>query len=131
MNRYLGHFFRYQFPALLWAGFIFWISSVPYHRLPKIAHMVNDKIIHAGTFFVLGLLIYRAFAPLGAPKLFRWQRLVISVITVVIYGFFDEFHQAFVPGRSVDIRDASADAVGGLLAAVVIYALTRRDRRRA
>jgi VanZ family protein len=128
VSRYLPHFVRYQFPALLWAGFIFLISSIPYHRLPKFAHLLNDKIVHAGTFFVLGLLMYRALAPLDAPKLFRWQRLVTAVIAVVIYGFLDEFHQAFVPGRSVDIRDATADAVGGILAAIVIFAMTRPSR---
>jgi VanZ family protein len=131
VNRSLAHFFRFQFPALLWAGFIFWISSIPAHRLPKFAHLLNDKIVHAGTFFVLGLLIYRALAPVTTPKLFRWPRLVTAVFAVVIYGFLDEFHQAYVPGRSVDIWDATADAIGGLLAAAVIVLITRRHRSAA
>ena len=131
MIRLLNHFFRYQFPAVLWAGFIYWISSIPSHRLPKFAHLFNDKIAHAGTFFVLGLLIYRAIGPEHPSKAVRWQRLVMAVIAVVIYGFFDEFHQGFVAGRSVDVLDAIADAVGGLLAAIVILALSRRKHLEA
>jgi VanZ family protein len=35
------------------------------------------------------------------------------------FGVSDEFHQAFVPGRSVEILDGVADLVGGFLGAVL------------
>jgi VanZ family protein len=40
---------------------------------------------------------------------------------VVIYGGLDEFHQHFVQGRTADIHDLMADAVGGMLGAALLY----------
>ncbi len=40
---------------------------------------------------------------------------MISLSVVILYGLFDEFHQGFVPGRTSDIFDALADAVGGMI----------------
>lgn len=130
MNSTIKHFFRYQFPAILWAVFIFVASSIPAHKLPKFALMISDKVIHASIFCVLGLLVYRALEPRVKADFFSWRRLMLAVAAVVIYGFIDEFHQSFVPGRSVDIRDASADAVGGVVAGIVLYLASFRKRIR-
>ena len=126
MNRIPKHFFLYQFPAVAWAAVIFFASSIPGPQLPKLAHLVSDKIIHAGIYFVFGLLIYRAFAPRENPDGFVWRRVISSVALVILYGVSDEFHQGFVPGRTKDILDASADAFGGLVSALVVYLLSRR-----
>ena len=131
MNSVPKHFFHYQFPALAWAAIIFIASSIPGPQLPKLAHMVNDKIIHAGIYLVFGLLIYRAFAPRGNPDEFVWRRVIFSVALVIIYGVSDEFHQGFVPGRTKDILDASADACGGLISALVVYLVSRRKAGKA
>ncbi len=80
-------------------------------------------------FFIFGLLVYRALAPRDPVEKIDWIRLMISVSAVVLYGISDEFHQGFVPGRSVDVRDALADAAGGLCSAVVIYLNAIRKRQ--
>ena len=126
MNSSPKHFFLYQFPALAWAAIIFIASSSPGPQMPQLAHLVNDKIIHASIYFVFGLLIYRAFATRENPDEFVWRRVIFSVVLVILYGVSDEFHQGFVPGRTKDILDASADAFGGLVSAVVVYLLSRR-----
>ncbi|MGB5337658.1 MAG: VanZ family protein [Gammaproteobacteria bacterium] len=41
----------------------------------------------------------------------------------------DELHQLFVPGRSADIFDVLADAVGGLLGAGLMVLVTRIIRQ--
>jgi VanZ family protein len=126
LNNYFAHFIRYQFPAVLWALLIFWASSIPATKLPTLAHFINDKVIHIIFFFVLGLLVYRALEPRKKPERFNWKRLLISIAAVVLYGVFDEFHQSFVPGRTVDVLDATADAIGGILSALVLYIATKR-----
>ena len=128
MNAMVRHFFRYQFPAVAWAAMIFIASSIPGHNLPKFALMINDKVIHATIFFVLGMLVYRALEPRVKVEIFNWRRLLLAVTVVVAYGFVDEFHQSFVPGRTVDIKDASADAVGGIVAGIIIYFASFRKR---
>ena len=124
----LRHAVRYQLPAVLWAIVIFVASSIPATKLPRFSMMFNDKLVHAAIFFIFGLLVYRALTSRSAPDRFDWTRLFISVSAVIIYGLSDEIHQGFVPGRTVDVLDAMADAAGGLLAAGVIYFNLRRKR---
>jgi VanZ family protein len=121
LNQNLKHFLKYQVPAVLWGVFIFWASSIPASKLPKIALLINDKVIHAGIFLVLGLFVYYALEPKLKSIKYDWKRALIALAIVVLYGVIDEFHQSFVPGRSVDVLDASADATGGVLSVLVIY----------
>lgn len=121
MNEQVKHFFRYKFPAIVWAVAIYLISSIPGSKLPKFAHHINDKIIHGSIFFIFGLLVYRALEPRVKPESFNWKRLTISIGAVILYGLSDEFHQGFVPGRTEDVLDATADSVGGICSGMVIY----------
>ncbi len=127
----MRHFIRFQLPAIAWAFVIFLLSSIPASRLPKFAHLFNDKVVHASIFFVLGLLIYLALEPKVRTASFDWQRLIIATSAVILYGVSDEFHQGFVPGRTVDVLDAAADALGGILSAFVILAREEWKRRNA
>jgi VanZ family protein len=96
----------------------------------------SDKVLHALAYMVLGLLSIRAFhgglGPL-APK-----ATALALVLTVGYGVFDEIHQAFVPGRHSSALDVVADAVGFLLAVVLMLVryhafrgarLTRRPAR--
>jgi VanZ family protein len=113
-------------PAILWAAVIFVVSSIPGNKLPKFAHLINDKVIHVSIFFLLGILVYRALEPKVRPEGFDWRRLAIAISAVILYGLSDEFHQGFVPGRTVDVLDALADSLGGVLSAVIIWSNYRR-----
>lgn len=76
--------------------------------------------------------MYRAMEPHVKAEKFNWKRLVISISAVIVYGISDEFHQGFVPGRTVDVMDAIADSIGGILSASVIFLLSRwRSRKMA
>lgn len=44
----------------------------------------------------------------------RPMRLYLALVITIVYGFTDEFHQLYVPGRSADIYDMGADALGGI-----------------
>ena len=114
----------------LWGPFIaalavvFWLSSMS--DVPGTRY-VWDKVLHAAGYAGLGLLALRAFhggfaSPRVAPTLF-------AASTVILWGISDEFHQSFVPGRSPDVYDVAADAVGATIAALslaVAAALARR-----
>ena len=39
-----------------------------------------------------------------------------------MYGFSDEIHQRFVPGRVADVRDLIADTIGALVGVGVVWA---------
>lgn len=87
----------------------------------------SDKAAHAGWFFLLGLLAWRA-ARLGEGWPRRKAALAL-VLGALLWGITDEAHQSFVPGRAVEAADLAADVAGAALAAAVAEPLLRRVRR--
>lgn len=108
-------------PALLWAAVLFALSSRS--TLPGDLGGGLDKIAHFGAYTVLGLLL--AFGSLKSGLAPGWP-LVIGLV----YAASDEIHQRFVPGRSADVADWTADALGVVIGCLVLYRL-RPDRSRS
>lgn len=97
-------------------------------HLPGLLHPLAgiDKAAHAGWFFLLGLLAYRAARDAeGWP---RRRTALLIVLWALLWGISDEAHQAFVPGRDVEGADVAADVVGAAAAALVAEPLLRRLR---
>jgi len=109
-------------PVVVCMVAIFWLSSQPLpFDTPWFTFIVNgqdhsDKLKHMAAYAVLGALIWRALGRRG-PK--PWQ-VAVTVAIATAYGLTDEVHQIFVPGRSCDPLDLSADAVGAAIAAYVL-----------
>lgn len=123
-------FVRNQLPAIFWAILIFFLSSIPGDLIPLPNINQFDKILHLIIFFFFGLLIYRAFNLFWTATSFSLSRAIFTLLTVTVYGILDEIHQKFVPGRTPDIWDATADTTGGILAILLIYfVMLRKDRR--
>ena len=123
------HFFKYQFPALFWALVIFIASSIPATKLPNLEILHYDKFIHASIFFIFGLFVYRALEPRNKEIVFNWRRALIVILCVVLYGASDEFHQGFTFGRQKDIRDLTADAIGGICSVLLMYVISKRKTK--
>ncbi|MEL6546072.1 MAG: VanZ family protein [Myxococcota bacterium] len=109
-------------PAVLWALFIFALSSRS--KLPQLPGTFPgiDKVAHAVVFGVLTLLL------LFADRFPRGWRALLWVAVAFAYGISDELHQSLVPGRSVDVLDAVADLTGALLAWAVSHWFLSIDR---
>ncbi|MBI1805348.1 MAG: VanZ family protein [Ignavibacteriae bacterium] len=114
-------FVRYRLPAILWAMLIFIGSSIPAKAFPMLKIFDFDKLIHVVIFFGFGTLVYRALAPSIGNPTFSWRRAIVAILVVGAYGILDEFHQSFVPGRTPDIWDATADTIGGIVSVISIY----------
>lgn len=102
-------------PALLWSALIFILCFIPGSTLPKedwLDKIYFDKIVHAGLYFVLFLLI--AFARGG----YRGNPAVFAAVLCLLQGLLVEFLQGAIPAleRSFDGWDILANAVGVLLA---------------
>ncbi len=69
-----------------------------------------DKVAHFLVFGLLGTLVVRTGC-----------RAWVAVLLVSLYGFLDEWHQSFTPGRMVEVGDWVADTLGALVA-VTLYA---------
>ena len=104
-------------PALLFMAAIFRASSLTFPSAP--ASSPPDTLLHLGEFLVLGLLVGRMLDPTSDRSSAVWS--VAAALTLVIaFGFFDEFHQSFVPGRQPSAKDLLMDAAGGL-AGICLY----------
>jgi VanZ family protein len=111
--------------AFAGAGAIYFVSDrpIPGGVLPPIPQA--DKAAHALAYAIFTSLILRALwadetRPVAAGV------LVLGAALAAAYGATDEFHQWFVPGRSCDFFDWTADAAGATLAALLWTPLTRR-----
>lgn len=104
------------FLLLCYLAFIYWLSAHP--KLPApILFSWQDKLYHAGAYFLMGLFAWRCFRYFNAD--FRTQ-LLLSLAFCSVYGITDEWHQYFVPGRSSSAGDWLADSIGAALAVGVI-----------
>jgi VanZ family protein len=97
---------------------IFGLSSVS--KTPAFVSGV-DKYLHAMLYGGFGVLLVRAFAG-GWHRRVTVSVVVATILIAALYGVSDEFHQSFVPHRSVEAMDVVADTVGASIAAVALYA---------
>ena len=87
----------------------------------RIPHV--DKLVHVALYAVLGVLLVRAMRLSG--RLTR-AALSLAVLGVALFAAVDEWHQRWVPGRSGDFADWSADLAGATLALMLAARLAPR-----
>jgi VanZ family protein len=114
--------------AALWAALLFWESSRanPFPFLPQ-SLLSQDKLLHAGAYAVLGSLLAAA---LRGTRLGGGRAVVAAAVLASAYGASDEWHQAYVPGRTSDPADWAADTLGAIVgASAAARALRGRNAR--
>jgi len=141
--------FKYWFPVILCMSFIFWMSTGQFSAentfliiepilrflMPFISpekadmiHRIIRKLGHVTEYFILGLLLFRAFRG-GSRELrtLRWG--FYSFLVIVLYAASDEFHQSFIGTRTASLLDVGIDMLGGILAQGVsaLWHISRRQ----
>ncbi len=137
MNRVL----RYWLPAIAWLVLIAILSGGGVHagltfKLVKavvlffgpdagmdtirFVHLIVRKLGHVVEYFVLALLLFRAYR-MDAAEGWRPRWALFSALLALAVAGADEFHQVFVPRRSGTLGDVGFDAVGILLAQALAY----------
>ena len=109
-------FFTYWLPLYLYAGIIFYVSSIP-KPLPQISIPYFDKFLHVIEYAIFGILAARAFKSSAQAALYK-NFIIFAVLASVVYGASDELHQLFVSCRSCDAFDVTADLIGGTIGAI-------------
>ena len=123
-------------PPIAWAAVIFLLSTEDFaaehtatwlewavrlvlpslsHHTFEVLHVVLRKAAHVAEYFVLALLLDRAWRE-GSPLRPRWAPLAAFVVAV-LYSLTDEYHQTFVPERTASLFDCGFDSLGAALAA--------------
>ncbi|HLX13084.1 MAG TPA: VanZ family protein [Bacteroidota bacterium] len=123
-----NHFVRFKLPVILWALFIFGASSIPGAAFPKLLILQYDKVIHMIFYGIFGCTVFLALEPKSIFPRPAWRRYFWTLLIVTLYGASDEFHQSFVPGRTMDSHDLMADFAGGCVALIFIMMYMRNRR---
>lgn len=105
--------FKYWLPVVLYAGIIFYISSIPGSGLPKNL-LLPGYFLHILEYLPFGFLICRAIKNTKSSISLR-KVLISSALLAVLYGVSDEFHQSFIPGRCVSLLDLLCDGIGAII----------------
>lgn len=126
-QRNIKSYLWYQLPAILWATAIFFESAIPARNIPRFP-LGFDKIVHATLFFIFCWLAHRALKFQNIEWLSRFS-LFFALVGTALYGFSDEYHQFFVPGRTPDGYDLLADITGAAIYLLIITFIAGRQRK--
>jgi VanZ family protein len=131
---------RAWWPALLWAGWIFWMSTDLFSQehtshiiepllrwlLPNFAHRqivhihhIIRKCAHFTEYFIFSILLFRAIR--GARIGWRWTWGLTALIIAASYACLDEIHQAFVASRTATPWDSLLDSIGAFFAYLALF----------
>ena len=97
-------------------GFIFALSSqgqLPEPLGPEGTALAGHFLVYA----ILAVLLWWGLARRGPTA--AWP-LVLAFMGAMAFGLSDEWHQAFVPGRTASLRDLGVDALGALCALTAV-----------
>jgi VanZ family protein len=105
-------------PVALYMSVIFYLSSLPEAPLPA---GISDKPTHSLAYMGLAVVMIRALTG-GLPARITRTTAMWGVLLTIAYGVSDELHQTFVPGRSAELLDLCADAIGASIGAACCWA---------
>lgn len=102
--------FKLWVPVAVWAGVIFFFSSIPDLKTGLEYDFLLRKIAHITEYFIFTFLLYRAFS--GSFNMNVFRLFMYPTLFSLLYAISDEFHQYFVVGRSCSVYDVLVDAIG-------------------
>lgn len=111
----MKRFLSLWLPVVLWAVFIFFLSSIPHLRFTLAWwDYPLRKFGHFMLYGILARLIARAFT---GSTFWPWKKIFAwSLALTICYAISDEYHQSFVPGRVAAVHDVVLDSAGGWVA---------------
>jgi VanZ family protein len=115
-------------PLVLYWLLILTLTSLPGYDVPDVK--INDKIEHLMAFGGLGFLLNLSLRIQNKFTLIKKHPAISTILIVSAYAAFDELHQLFIPGRTCDILDWTADTIGVIigviLMTILIFAFERK-----
>ncbi len=116
---------KWWVPVILYASFIFSLSNNAY---PEAVPRFDTKIFHPIEYMTLGIFLTMAWHKVSGH---RGNPFVILCVLVsgVLFAVSDEYHQAFIPGRSPRATDVLIDSLGLALGCILFLLGDRMIRR--
>ena len=97
---------------------LFGFSSLS--TLPSPPAVFSFYDVHIAAYAGLGALTARATG--RGLRDVSWRAVLGAIVISTLYGVSDEYHQLYVPGRSFDVLDMAADAIGSVVGASAVGA---------
>ena len=112
----MGFSRRRLYLALLvaWVVLTFVLTSLP-HPVAYLPFRFADKAAHLGFYGVMGFLCALWRRESGLPAV---RAILYAFLFASLAGAFDEVHQEWIPGRSMELLDWMADTLGGGIGAL-------------
>ncbi len=129
MTKFDKKFIYYKLPPVLYAVLIIFVSTIPSVKPPTLGVDNADKFYHCLEYFVLSLLIFRAFPDVHSSA----RRTLLYGLLFgfgLAFGALDETVQFFVPSRDSSVYDWLADAVGYSLGGFLVILFRSMKKRR-
>lgn len=108
---------------LVWGAIVLVATSWPNPDLSDVGD--GDKLIHFLSYALLAWLIGRALS----ARVRTAGGFTAALLGLAAFAALDEWHQAYIPGRSASVGDWYADVGGAVLG--LLAALLRRSPTRA
>lgn len=139
--------------VVLWIGLIFSLSSQNGEQTAKTSsgiaekmatviyqqptnhqvdwvHLNIRKLAHVSLFLSLGLL-----TGLAGKMTFNYKQgilkrvaIVIPVVIISVYGFFDEWHKQFIDGRHFELPEVMLNIFCGLIGIMIVAFCGKRQK---
>lgn len=108
-------------PGIAWFFLVLILICLPGSEIPPVESWLNviyfDKWVHVGLFAVLSFLFIYPVTKLSISHQLKKNTAIKIALAACIWGLTTEFIQKiFIPDRSFDMLDFSADSFGGLIA---------------
>lgn len=116
--------YSYLATAAWWLA-IWAVSSIPSKDLPSVQILSLDKLAHIFVYLVLAVLVNRSM------RLAKAKRSTVLTLYLILFASaaLDEYHQSFIPGRSVTWWDFMANGIG-LGIGLTVYLRTHDQGKR-
>jgi VanZ family protein len=113
------HTARFIYPLLRW---IFPAASP---RMLHLFHVGTRKLAHVTEFGVFSVTVFRGVR--GGRPSWRLDWAVCTFFIALAFAALDEWHQSVVPVRQARPRDVAIDALGALLAQVLVWVYAKLE----
>jgi len=87
-------------------------------------HYLIRKLAHVCVYFVLSLILFRAFN--RGRQEWHFTSSLAAMGLVLLIAFLDELHQWFVPGRGSSFKDVILDSLAAALAQILVWFRSHR-----
>ena len=119
-------------------SFIAKIAFIAYPDFHTMTPVKQDSVIesmqsavrtaaHASIYCLLGILAAVALITFDNPPL---KVFLLAALFCLLYAISDEFHQYFVPGRSMQLQDVLTDLAGSAVGSGAVSLIFRHARKR-